>query len=170
MATLHEIGNAVRLRRIEMGLTQEALARVSGLSRSTINAVERKSIGTLSIAKAEELLEAIGLSMSVTSASTRPSAAKAPASRSALERAAATASVSYESALTAKQLESALLSGEAPEPIWPHLRALLDEAPMSLLAKVVEEIHSEKGVERADVWSQMRRLAHKLKCFRVVWH
>jgi transcriptional regulator with XRE-family HTH domain len=170
MATLHEIGTAVRLRRIEMGLTQEALARVSGLSRSTINAVEKQSIGNLSIAKAEELLESIGLSMSVTSASPRPSAqTKAPASRSALERAAATASVSYGPVLTAKQLESALVSGDAPERIWPHLRVLLDEAPMSLLAKVVEELHSEKGVERAYVWSQMRRLAHELKCFRLVW-
>lgn len=153
-----------------MGLTQEALARVSGLSRSTINAVERQSIGNLSIAKAEELLESIGLSMSVTSASTRPSAnASAPASRSALERAAATASVSYAAALTAKQLESALLTGKAPEPIWPHLRALLDEAPVSLLAKVVEEIHAEKDVERAHVWNQMRLLAHELKCFRMLW-
>lgn len=153
-----------------MGLTQEALASVSGLSRSTINAVEKQSIGNLSIAKAEELLESIGLSMSVTSASPRPSAqTKAPTSRSALERAAATASVSYGPVLTSKQLEGALLSGDAPEHIWPHLRALLDEAPMSLLAKVVEELHSEKGVERALLWSQMRRLAHELKCFRLVW-
>jgi transcriptional regulator with XRE-family HTH domain len=171
MSTIHEIGAAVRLRRTEMGLTQEALARLSGLSRSTINAVEQQSIGNLSIAKAEALLESIGLSIRVTSATARPSAHKKapPPSRSALERAAATASVSYGPVLTATQLESALVSGEAPERIWPHLRALLDEAPMSLLAKVVDELHIEKGVERAYVWSQMRRLAHELRCFRLVW-
>ena len=39
-----------------MGLTQAALAKASGLSRATINAVENQSIGNLSIAKAEELL------------------------------------------------------------------------------------------------------------------
>jgi transcriptional regulator with XRE-family HTH domain len=153
-----------------MGLTQEALARISGLSRSTINAVERQSIGNLSISKAEELLESIGLSMKVTSATTRSSAhKKAPPSRSALERAASTASVSYGSMLTAKQLETALLAGEAPESIRPHLQALLDEAPMSLLAKLVDELHARNGVDRAHVWSQMRRLAHELRCFRLVW-
>ena len=153
-----------------MGLTQEALARISGLSRSTINAVEKQSIGNLSISKAEGLLEYIGLSMNVTSSTTRPSAdKKAPPSRSPLERAAATASVCYGSMLTAKQLAAALLADEAPERIRPHLQALLDEAPMSLLAKVVEELHAENGVDRAQVWGQMRRLAHELKCFRLVW-
>jgi transcriptional regulator with XRE-family HTH domain len=154
-----------------MGLTQEALARVSGLSRSTINAVERQSIGNLSISKAEALLESIGLSIKVgTSGTTRASIAKkALPTRSALERAASTASVSYQPVMSAKQLERALLTGIAPEPIRPHLQVLLDEAPMSLLAKVVDELHADKGVERSHVWSQMRRLAHELQCFRAVW-
>jgi transcriptional regulator with XRE-family HTH domain len=168
MPTIHEIGNAVRLRRTEMGLTQADLARASGLSRSTINAVETHNIGNLSITKAEELLEAIGLTMSISPASPR-APSKAPPSRTALERAAATASVSYSPTLTDKQLERALLKGEASDNIKPHLRALLDEAPMSLLAKVVEEIHLEKGIERSEIWRLMRSLAHELKCFRLIW-
>ncbi|WP_309963031.1 helix-turn-helix domain-containing protein [Variovorax guangxiensis] len=171
MSTLHEIGNAVRARRTEMGLTQETLAQVSGLSRSTINAVERQSIGNLSISKAEALLESIGLSMKVATSGTAraPSPKKAPPSRSALERAASTASVSYQPVMSARQLEAALLTGIAPRPVRPHLQVLLDEAPMSLLAKVVDELHADKGVERSHVWSQMRRLAHELQCFRTVW-
>ena len=154
-----------------MGLTQEALARVSGLSRSTINAVEKQSIGNLSISKAQALLESIGLSMNVApSGTTRASIAKkALPTRSALERAASTASVSYQPVMSAKQLERALLTGIAPEPIRPHLQVLLDEAPMSLLAKVVDELQADEGVERSHVWSQMRRLAHELQCFRTVW-
>lgn len=67
-------------------------------------------------------------------------------------------------------LEAALVTGKAaPERIRPHLQALLDEAPISLLAKVVDEIHTEKGMERAQVWAQMRRLAHELQCFRLLW-
>ena len=151
-----------------MGLTQEALARISGLSRSTINAVETQSIANLSIAKAEGLLESIGLAISVAGADT-PGKKKAPPSRSALERAAATASTSYGPALTVRQLENALLTGTAPDAIGPHLQALLDEAPMSLLAKVVEELHIEKGVERTEIWTRMRHLARELKCFRLVW-
>ncbi|MBS0453564.1 MAG: helix-turn-helix domain-containing protein [Proteobacteria bacterium] len=168
MSTLHEIGNAVRMRRTEMGLTQQALARISGLSRSTINGVETQSIANLSIAKAEGLLESIGLAMNVSSAGT-PSRKKPPPSRSALERVAATASTSYGPMLTVKQLEAALLTGSAPDDIGPYLHTLLDEAPMSLLAKVVEELHVEKGMERAQVWTQMRHLARELKCFRLVW-
>ncbi|MDP9896317.1 transcriptional regulator with XRE-family HTH domain [Variovorax boronicumulans] len=114
MSTLHEIGSAVRVRRTEMGLTQNLLARISGLSRSTVSAVEKQSIGNLSIAKAVALLESIGLSMNVTSNSATGSAARKSScpSRSALERAAATASVSYGQAMTAKQLEAALLTGD----------------------------------------------------------
>ena len=148
-----------------MGLTQEALARLSGLSRSTVNAVEKQSIPNLSIAKAVSLLKTVGLSMIVATAVQK----KAPPSRSALERAAATASVSYTPAMTAKQLKAALIHGDAPQQIRPHLQALLDEAPMSLLAKVVDEVHAEAHVERKAVWTRMRHLAHELKCFRRVW-
>jgi transcriptional regulator with XRE-family HTH domain len=171
MSTLHEIGSAVRVRRTEMGLTQNALARISGLSRSTINAVEKQTIGNLSIEKAERLLESIGLSMSVTPghASPQPGLTKLPPSRTALERAALTASVSYGTKLKPKELEKALLTGEAPEAIRPHLQVLLDEAPMSLLGKVVDELHRKTRIEPAQVWHQMRRLACDLQCFRAIW-
>lgn len=171
MSTLHEIGSAVRVRRTEMGLTQDLLARISGLSRSTVNAVEKQSIGNLSITKAVALLESIGLSMNVTanSATGSPSLKNSPPGRSALERAAATASVSFGRAMTAKQLEVALLTGEAPQRIRPHLQVMLDEAPVSLLAKVVDEIHAERAMPRAQVWNQMRNLAHELQCYRPLW-
>ncbi|MDR6890721.1 MULTISPECIES: helix-turn-helix transcriptional regulator [Variovorax] len=169
MSTLHDIANAVRLRRAEMDLTQQTLAYLSGLSCSTINAVEKQSIGNLSITRAEELLDAIGLSMHVNSATPSPAHERSRPNRSALDRAAATASVSYRTAMTPGQLERALLTGDAPNQIRPHLQALLDEAPMSLLAKVVDELHLKKGIVRAQVWSQMRRLAQDLQCFRRVW-
>jgi transcriptional regulator with XRE-family HTH domain len=171
MSTLHEIGSAVRLRRTEMGLTQDLLARISGLSRSTVSAVEKQTIRNLSIAKAVALLESIGLSMNITlNNSTGSSARKAsPPIRTALERASATASVSFGHAMTSKQLEAALLTGEALEQIKPHLRALLDETPVSLLAKVVDEVHADKAVARAKVWSAMRTLAHELQCYRPLW-
>ena len=76
MSALHEIGSAVRVRRTEMGLTQDLLARLSGLSRSTVYAVENQSIGNLSIAKAVALLESIGLSMNVNVSATGPSSRK----------------------------------------------------------------------------------------------
>lgn len=170
MSTLHEIGSAVRVRRTEMGLTQDLLARLSGLSRSTVNAVENQSIGNLSIVKAVALLESIGLSMNVNVNAAGPSSRKnVPPSRSAVERAAAMASVSYGQPMTAEQLEVALLTGEASPRIRPHLRVMLDETPVSLLAKVVDQIHAEKSMPRAQIWNRMRNLARELQCYRLLW-
>lgn len=154
-----------------MGLTQDRLARLSGLSRSTVNAAEKQSIGNLSLVKAVALLESIGLSMNVSATCLGGATFRktAPPSRSALERAAATASVSYAQAMTAKQLEMALATAEAPQSFRPHLHVLLDEAPVSLLAKVVDEIHAENALPRAQVWRRMRNLAHELRCYRLLW-
>ena len=168
MSTLHEIGNAVRRRRTEMGLTQQALAHISKLSRSTISAIEKQSITNLSLTKAQSLLESVGLSMNVATNET-PNDRASKKSRSALARAASMASVSFGTALTAAQLQAAIISGHARASIAPHLQTLLDEAPMSLLAKVVDEIYVEQEIERALIWQQMRRLASQLKCFRLVW-
>lgn len=151
-----------------MGLTQETLAHMSKLSRSTISAIEKQSIANLSLTKAQSLLESVGLSMNVATNETPGGLAK-KTSRSALARAAAMASVSFGTALTAAQLQAAIVAGHAAPSIGPHLQTLLDEAPMSLLAKVVDEIHVEQGMERASIWQQMRRLATQLKCFRLVW-
>ncbi|MDQ0027889.1 2,4-dienoyl-CoA reductase-like NADH-dependent reductase (Old Yellow Enzyme family) [Variovorax paradoxus] len=93
----------------------------------------------------------------------------APPSRSAVERAAAMASVSYGQAMTAKQLEVALLTGEASPRIRPHLQVMLDETPVSLLAKVVDEIHAEKSMPRAQIWNRMGNLARELQCYRLLW-
>lgn len=167
MPALHAIGTAVLQRRTEMSLTQEALAQICGLPLSTVVAVEEHSIDNLSLAETQKLLEPIGLAMSALIASSKGHG-RGPV-RTALERAAATASTSYRTALSAQQLEAALQAGSAPTTIAPHLAALLDEAPMSLLAKVVEELHIGHGLERAHVWSQMRRIARELQCFRQVW-
>lgn len=169
MSTLHEIGDAVRTRRTEMGLTQEALARISGLSRSTINAVEARSIANLSISKAEGLLESLGLAMNVSTSIARGPANKLPPPRTALQRAAATASVSYKPELTARQLSTSLLHEKIPFNLRPHVRALLDEAPVSLLAKVVQELAMKNGIQPAKLWANMRSLAKALQCYRGIW-
>ena len=51
MLTLRESGAAVRVRRMDMGLTQTALARIGGLSRATINQLEAGAVKNLSVNK-----------------------------------------------------------------------------------------------------------------------
>lgn len=144
------------------------LAALSGLSRATVNQVETGTLKDLSLTRAARLLEALGLSMAI--ATPRPASREpAKARTGALDLAARTASVSYKRPISAAQLREALTTG-ALLPEWrPHVVALLDKAPVSLLAAVVEQLHREQGVARAQVWRRMRESAQTLKSSREIW-
>jgi transcriptional regulator with XRE-family HTH domain len=170
MSPLSELSSAVRTRRSDIGLTQMALATLSGLSRATVNQVEKGTIKDLSLTRAARLLEALGLSMAIATPRPRPAGSgREKAKSEALDIAARTASVSYRTPISAAQLREALMSGLPASAFLPHVYALLDEAPVSLLASVVEQLHWETGVERAQVWKRMRELAHNLKSSREFW-
>ena len=87
MSFIHEIANAVRARRRELGLSETALASASGLPLSTIRAAEDLTAPGLFVSEAETILESIGLSLQVvTNGSRRASGERfAPPPRSALE-------------------------------------------------------------------------------------
>lgn len=168
MSAIFELGAAVRVRRSDMGLTQMTLARLSGLSRATVNQVEKGTIKDLSMTRAAKLLEALGLSVTITAPRSRSNQAEGGKSH-ALDIAARTASVSYKVPLSPPKLRDALITGSVPKGLLPHMHALLDEAPVALLASVVEQLHREERVDRAQVWKHMRELAHDLKSSRELW-
>lgn len=163
MSTLAELSTVVRTRRADMGLTQAALARLSGLSRATVNQLEAACLQDLSLLRVSRLLGVLGLSITV--APQRPTAGKTPA----LELAARSASVSYRQPLTAAVLRPALMQGRVPAAYQPHVATLLDEATPALLAAVVEQLHAQEGVPRAQVWARMRELARGFKSARGLW-
>lgn len=168
MSTLDKLGLAVRQRRLEMGISQAALARLSGLSRTTVNQLESGAVKDLSVTRAERLLGVVGLRLGVPDASGR--SASLPRVRSSpLALAARTAGVSYARQMPVPELARALVDGVVSERWQPHVRALLDEAPVSLLAAVVDELHLDRGVPRAVVWGRMRSLAAQLACARELW-
>lgn len=160
MSTLAELSTVVRTRRTDMGLTQAALARLSGLSRATVNQLEAASLQDLSLVRVSRPLGVLGLSVTVSAQ--RPSAGKTPA----LELAARSASVSYRQPPTAGILRAALLQGQVPPTFQPHVATLQDEATPALLAAVVEQLHAQEGVPRAQVWARMRELARGFKSAR----
>lgn len=168
MSALNELGLAVRQRRLEMGISQAALARLSGLSRTTVNQLESGAVKDLSVTRAERLLGVVGLRLGVPDASARSTSASGGRS-SPLALAARTASVSYARQVPVPELARALIDGTVSEGWEPHVRALLDEAPVSLLAAVVDELHLTRGVPRSVVWDRMRALAGQLACARELW-
>lgn len=168
MTTLSELSQAVRTRRCEIGLTQTALAKLSGLSRQTINQVEKGTINDLSLNRAEKLASVLGLGVYVEQPHAKQRI-KPLTGMSALTRAARTASVSYKSMLAPSRLQDMLIHGTVRLDQAPHLHALLDDAPVSLLASVVEELHEESGIQRKAVWKNLRDLARQVKSTRDIW-
>lgn len=165
MSITAELGASVRQRRTDMGLTQAAVAALSGLSRATINQLEKGASKTdLSLNRAARLAEALGLNLMVGLQERLHSG-----TNRAVDVAAQLASVSYRHPLKAIQLRNVLLGGEIASEFLPHLNALLDEAPVSLLAQVVEQLHEEDGIGRTQIWQQMRTLARRLKSSRDLW-
>lgn len=137
-------------------------------ARATVNQLEKGAVKDLSLTRATRLLDALGLSMTIAPPRIGHQTDQLKKSQ-ALDIAARTASVSYKAPIGAQQLRDVLSAGALSADISPHVYALLDEAPVSLLASVVEQLHAESGIERAKVWSQMRDLAHRLKSSREIW-
>lgn len=167
MSTLAEISHAVRSRRSEIGLTQTRLAQLSGLSRATIAALESGSIANISVVNAERVLETMGLAFGILNPEKKPGKAR----MSALQQAAITASVSYRGDLTPAILAGVLVlsGGPPPEAFLPHIRKLLNEAPVSLLASVGGELQESHGIARKQTWARMRELAKDMHCTRGLW-
>lgn len=164
MSPIVELGNSIRVRRTDMCLTQATLARLSGLSRATVNQVENGTVLDLSLERASRLLSAIGLSVVMTSPR-----AKAQTKSSALSIAARTASVSYTRSIDAEQIREAMITAIVLQEFKPHVATLLDEAPMSVLAAAVEQVHVENEIERTTVWRNLKAIATSFKSDRGIW-
>jgi len=157
---LAEIGAAVRRRREGLGLSQKALARLAGLSRATINQLERGGLKDLGVAKLVRLLGLLGLDLAARRAA-RPARGLLMASR--------TASVSYRRALDPASLAKALASGRIPPGMQPHVTFLLDEAPLQIIVRSVEEVARRERVPPKRIWRNLARWAAELESPRHVW-
>jgi transcriptional regulator with XRE-family HTH domain len=157
---LHELGVCVRERREVLGLSQQRLAKLAGLSRATINQLETGTLKDLGVAKLTALMDLVGLQLD---------AGLRLGQRHGLLMAGRTASVSYKTPLQAAQLARVLASGELP-PAWiPHISTLLDEAPLALLVSAVEEASQRTQVPPRQIWRHVARWAKQLHSPRGAW-
>jgi len=130
---LPEIGSAIRAARTRRGLTQAALAAGAGLSRTTLNQLENGLFPDLGVKKVQNVLGLLGLDLSVAAAPRR----RGP---DFIRMACTSANVRYRGTLTEDELVHALLSGKVPRNRGPHLRSLLEEAPVSVLKGLVARV------------------------------
>lgn len=87
----------------------------------------------------------------------------------ALETAALSGSISYGDRISATALRHALLTGVVPPKHIAQLRAVLDEASLSVLSAAAAQIEVENDVPRKETWQKMRQLAAAVACTRPVW-
>jgi hypothetical protein len=80
-----------------------------------------------------------------------------------------TASVSYRRVLDAGSLARALASGTIPPGMEPHVATLLDEAPLEIVVRAVEEAAKREHVDPRRIWRNLARWAAELRSPRRVW-
>lgn len=166
MAILNELSSMVKRQRSDMGLSQERLAELAGLSRATINELETGTLSNLSLTRAERLANTLGFGLGVTGTHRAKSGADIAG---ALDTAARSGSISYSETIPLETLRHTLVTGVIPPNFIPQLRALLDEAPLPVLSAAVAQIELENDVPRKATWQRMRQLARATACTRGIW-
>jgi transcriptional regulator with XRE-family HTH domain len=156
---LREIGAKVQAKRIEAGLLQGHVAKLSGLSRVTINQLENGTLNDLGFSKLKNVLDLLGVDMSVGA----PTGVK-----SALTVAARSISTSYRDIVTAEILSEMLRSGSAPERFHPHLMAFLDETPLPVAVKAISEA-ATTATPAKKIMKNLANWAKEWKSCRRVW-
>jgi transcriptional regulator with XRE-family HTH domain len=158
---LLEIGKLVRTRREVLGLSQQRLARLAGLSRTTINLLESGSLADLGMAKVTELLSLLGLVFDAY----QPGATNV----NAIRMASKIVSVSYKDSLTPNELMLALATGEIPSNRVAHLSTLVDEVPLSLIVAAVETASWKTDVPTKQIWKHVTQWSRALQSPRKCW-
>ena len=156
---LNEIGRAVGQRRAELQLSQAQLAKLTGLSRLTINELESGKIKDLGISKIIVLLNVLGVNLDLTPQH----------NRAGLLKATVGTNVSTRSVLTTQALETALASGSIPPGHASQVAVLLDEVPISIVVKAVEEAAAHTGTRPKQIWKHLAIWSRDLQLYRQVW-
>lgn len=131
---LAQIGTALRAARRQQGLTQAELAVRAGLSRTTINQLERGTLADLGIRKLADVLSCVGLDIGLVPGT------PAVRQRDYLRLASISASVSFREPLSPDDLAKTLLTGKAASDQHPHLRVVFDEVPDPVFDGMIDQI------------------------------
>jgi transcriptional regulator with XRE-family HTH domain len=156
------IAPAVLKRRLELGLTQTALAQLAGVSRATVNGLERGQLNNLSLGRLGQLLNVVGLKLQYEPSKKR--------NKNIVKLAAQMCSVSYSTILPPQTLAEALTSGHIPEGYEPHFMTFLDELPIHVIVDVVEAVVLSSAKLPASVWKHLGAWAIAFDSPRKEWY
>jgi transcriptional regulator with XRE-family HTH domain len=158
---LAEIGDQIRTQRLEIGLTQEQLANLAELSRTTINQLENGTLHDLGYGKLMHVLGVLGLDLQ---------AQPAKGLQHALAVGARTASTSYKISLSPEILAHMLESGESRPEFRPHLMTLLDETLLPVVVKAVHEVaQNSSTLTSRQMIRHLATWADEQQTSRAVW-
>lgn len=157
---LPEVGLLVRERREVLGLSQERLAKLAGLSRATINQLETGTLVDLGVVKLAGLMDLVGLQFEAGVRGTP---------RRGLLMASRTSSVSYKTPLEASRLAKALATGDVPAALLPQVVTFLDETPLPLVVSAVEQAAQRGRVPPKRIWQHLVRWAREFRSPRQAW-
>lgn len=157
---LREVGMHIHEKRKEFGISQSQLAKLAGLSRTTVNQLETGALEDLGYTKLNHVMGILGMGFN---ASDR--AKKSPA----LSTAARTASTSYAKILSPETLKHILQSGMVPEDFKPHMMTLLDETPVPLVLSAIREVSVETNTPVKTLMKHITAMAKSLHAHRAVW-
>lgn len=154
------LGHAIRHKRIGLGLTQQQLADMAGLSRQTLNGIEHGHVN-VTVDTLGRLLDVLGLTLEVAD----PEQKRGRPAR-AVWMAAKGANTSYSGELTPMALEQALITGQVPDELQPQVAQILDEAPLQLVTRMVAEVATRHDRKPTEIWKNLRRMARELTATR----
>jgi transcriptional regulator with XRE-family HTH domain len=155
-----EIGQKVAQQRVALGISQERLAKLSDLSRSTIHHLEHGTLHEIGAAKLFKLLSLLDIRLKTESEVTKPHA---------LEMASRSASVSYKTTISPQELAEFLITGEVNSNKLAHITTLIDELPLPLIVLLVKETSKKYDVPPKKIWHQIYSWAVQTKSPRTAW-
>ena len=152
------IGAIIKRERTACGLSQEALAEASHVSRVTIVNLERGKVGDIGAIKLSEIAENIGIKMF--SSEEKMDFVKVTLGN---------INTSYKKSMSVLDLEKFMLSGNIQPGFEGQVLHLIDETPTSLIAGTIKQLAAKKNIKAKPLWKTLAQVAAEIKSPNEFW-